>query len=47
LDRRLTALGAAPIALHPQLILALPRDRQARELIFNSFSHLFPFRPVK
>jgi hypothetical protein len=47
LDGRFTALGAAPITLHPQLILSLPRDRQLCELIIDSFSHFFRFRPVK
>jgi hypothetical protein len=47
LHRRLPALSAAPVALHSQLVFPLPRNRQASELVFDAFSHHFPFRPVK
>jgi hypothetical protein len=47
LHRRLPALSAAPVALHSQLVFPLPRNRQAGELVFDAFSHSFPFRPVK
>jgi hypothetical protein len=47
LDRRFTALGAPMVALHAQLVLPLPRNPQVRELIFNPFSHIIPFRPLK
>jgi hypothetical protein len=46
LDSRFTALGAAPIPLHAQLIFPLPRDRQICEFVFDSLSHYFHFRPV-
>ena len=39
LHRRFAALRAAPVALHPQLVFPLPRNRQVRELVFDPFSH--------
>lgn len=39
LDRWLAALCAALVALHPQLVLSLPGNRQIRELVLDSFSH--------
>jgi hypothetical protein len=47
LYRRLPALSAAPVALHSQLVFPLPRNWQARELVFDAFSHFFLFRPRK
>jgi hypothetical protein len=47
LYRGLTALSAAMVTFHPQLVLALSRNRQIRKLIYNSFSHIFPFNPIK
>jgi hypothetical protein len=38
------ALGATVIALHPELIFALPGNGQARELVVNAFSHRLPER---
>ena len=38
---RRAAFGAALVALLPELVLALPRDRQTSELILNRFSHNF------
>jgi hypothetical protein len=46
LHRGLTALRAALVALHPQLILPLPRNRQTGELILDPSSHSFPSSPV-
>jgi hypothetical protein len=40
-DRMLTAFGATLVTLHAQLIFPLPRNRQVRELVFNTFSHYF------
>ena len=42
LDGWLTAFGAAFIALHSQLVLALAGDWQLGEFVLNSFSHVFP-----
>src|SRR5436190_15197571 len=39
LDCCFTALGAATVPLHAQLIFSLPGDRQIRKLIFYSSSH--------
>jgi hypothetical protein len=39
LDGCFTAFGATPVALHSQLIFALPRDGQMCELVFNALSH--------
>lgn len=47
LHGRLPTLGAAPVALHSQLVFPLPRNRQAGELVFDAFSHYFRLRPVK
>jgi len=47
LNRRLPALGAAPVALHSQLVFSLPRNRQASELVIYAFSHFFHLRPAK
>jgi len=33
------AFGATLVALHSQLIFALPRNGQMRELVFNALSH--------
>jgi hypothetical protein len=38
--RRLAALGAAPIPLHPQLVLPLPRYVQLREFVLDACSHI-------
>jgi hypothetical protein len=43
LHRWLTALRAPLVSLHAQLILALPRHWQIRELIFDAFSHFVLF----
>jgi hypothetical protein len=43
LDRLFTALRASLVPLHAQLILALARNSQIRELVFNAFSHVIPF----
>jgi hypothetical protein len=37
----LAALSATLVALHSQLVLALPRNGQTRELVFNALSHDF------
>jgi hypothetical protein len=39
LNGRFAAFSATLIALHPKLILALPRNRQMGELVFNASSH--------
>ena len=39
LSSRLTALCAAAVSLHPQLILTLARNRQVRKLVLNRSSH--------
>jgi hypothetical protein len=39
LDGRFAAFGATLVALHPQLIFALPRNRQTRKLVLNTLSH--------
>ena len=41
-DRWLATYLAPPAPLHPQLILALPRDWQVCELVFNGWSHRRP-----
>jgi hypothetical protein len=41
LHGRLAAFGATLVALHSQLIFALPRNGQTRELVFNALSHDF------
>jgi hypothetical protein len=41
LHSRLAALSATLVALHTQLVFALPRNRQMRELIFDARSHDF------
>jgi hypothetical protein len=38
-ERRVATLGAALVSLHAQLIFPLPRHRQIRELVFNTFFH--------
>jgi hypothetical protein len=43
LNCRLAAFGAPFVSLHAQLILALPRDRQMRELVFYASSHVSVF----
>ena len=43
LDGRLTALRAAPVPLHAELIFPLARNRQISELVLNAFSHFIPF----
>jgi hypothetical protein len=40
---RLATLGAAFVPLHAQLVLALPGNRQLRELVLNARSHCFVF----
>jgi hypothetical protein len=40
LDRRLTAFGAPPVSEHAQLILALARDLQVSELVFDALVHV-------
>ena len=37
----LTAFGATLVALHSELVFALPRNGQMRELVFDAFSHDF------
>lgn len=44
---RLAAFRAAFIPLHAQLILALPRDLQVRELVLDSWSHWLIIGPVE
>jgi hypothetical protein len=39
LHGRFAAFGATLVALHSQLIFALPRNGQMRELVFNALSH--------
>ena len=39
LHGRFPAFGATLVAPHSQLIFALPRNPQARELVFNTLSH--------
>jgi hypothetical protein len=39
LDGGFAAFGATLVALHAQLIFALPRNRQTREFVLNTFSH--------
>jgi hypothetical protein len=46
LGGRLAAFGAPAIALHAQLVLALPGNRQVRELILDPLSHLLPSCPL-
>jgi hypothetical protein len=43
LNSRFAALSASLVSLHAKLILALPRNRQIRELVFYAFSHSVPF----
>jgi hypothetical protein len=42
LHGRFAAFGATLVALHSQLIFALPGNGQMSELVFNAFSHDFP-----
>jgi hypothetical protein len=37
----LAAFGATLVALHSQLIFALPRNGHTRKLVFDAFSHDF------
>jgi hypothetical protein len=39
LNGRFTAFGTPFVALHPQLVLPLPRNGQVREFVFNPLSH--------
>jgi hypothetical protein len=39
-NRGLAADDAPVVALHPQLVTPLPRNRQVRKLIFNALSHV-------
>ncbi len=43
LGSRFATLGAPLIPLHPELVLALPGDRQVRELVLYRSSHLSSF----
>ncbi len=43
LNSRFAALSASLVSLHAQLVFALPRNRQIRELVFYAFSHSVPF----
>ncbi len=39
LDGRRATNGASPVALHSQLVLALPGHRQVREFVFDLIAH--------
>jgi len=45
LGRRISALGATLVALHAQLVLALPGNREGREFVLDWFSHV-PYRQI-